>query len=458
MDVGFEGFGTADFDVEIEDIEVKKAGKFDRLFKIREGGSICYTLLRDNRLYFGACDGYVYAMDAGSGEELWRFKTGGVIVGRCALEGGKLFAGSYDGRVYAIDAGSGKELWRYKTGGEIYGGPAAHEGKVYFGSNDGSVYCLNAKTGKEIWRFRTGDWAACAPLVHDNKVYTGSFDSYFYCIDAESGKEIWRFRTGDHVLLDLPPLLHEGKVYFASFDNYLYCLDCETGKEVWRFKTGKYGNNNAPVVYENMLIQGTRDGILYAITMEGKEIWRFKAMGEGILTKASVKNDRIYFGTESNNLYVLDLDGKEISRFRAGGFVYDPPNFFGNFALFASWDCHIYCVDIKTMKETWRFTTSTVVQAVYPPPYKGWKAEVKKQTHIEDAVSEEKYKKKKDEESVSLSDYHVASEYATTSEYKQKSDYDTSFVMFEETARETLEPQFLNKPHNLVLWTSGASR
>ncbi len=57
--------------------------------------------------------------------------------------------------------------------------------------------------------------------------------------------------------------------------------------------------------------------------------------------------------------------------------------------------------------------------------------EVKKETHTEDAVSEEKYKSKKEEETVSLSDYHITSEYSSGSEYKQKSDYDTSFVMFE---------------------------
>ncbi len=431
MDFGFEGFESSDFDAELEEVEVKKEGKFDRIFKTKEGGSVSYTLLVGEKVYFGACDGYVYAANALTGEELWRFKTGGIIIGKCAYGNGLVFSGSYDGKLYAVNAETGKGEWSFKTGGEVYGSVASDSGRVYFGSNDGYVYCLDSRTGKEIWKFRTGDWVVCAPGVYENKVYIGSFDSYFYCLDAETGKEIWRFKTGDNILMDLYPSFVEGRVYFASLDNYLYCLDCGTGKEIWRFKTGKYGNNNGPVFHKNMLIHGSRDGVLYAIDLNGKEMWRFKAMGEGILTQASANEDRIYFGTEAGILYILDLEGNEVSRFRASGFVYDHPKFLNNFAVFGSWDCHVYSINTITLEEVWRFTTSSLTQATYPPPYKGWKVEVKKETHLEDSVSRGEYKEKK-EDSVSLSDYHVTSEYSTTSEYKQKSDYDTGFVTFDE--------------------------
>ncbi|UCC92117.1 MAG: hypothetical protein JSV39_02560, partial [Candidatus Aenigmatarchaeota archaeon] len=66
-------------------------------------------------------------------------------------------------------------------------------------------------------------------------------------------------------------------------------------------------------------------------------------------------------------------------------------------------------------------------------------------------ISEEKYKKKGGE-TVSLSDYHVESEYSSDSEYKQKSDYDVNFVIFEGAFDPllTISP-FLNNSSNLVL-------
>ncbi len=98
---------------------------------------------------------------------------------------------------------------------------------------------------------------------------------------------------------------------------------------------------------------------------------------------------------------------------------------------FGSWDCHLYLADPETGEEIWRFQTSTNKQSFIPEPFECFELEVKKDTGIEEAAEDGKYKKKKEEESVSLSDYHVTSEYSSESEYKQKSDYDTSFVIFE---------------------------
>jgi len=77
MDIGFETFesGFTDLDVDVEDVEFKRIKKFDRIWKFSEGGSICYHVIHENIIYFGAMDGYVYAIDFKTREVLWRFKT-----------------------------------------------------------------------------------------------------------------------------------------------------------------------------------------------------------------------------------------------------------------------------------------------------------------------------------------------------------------------------------------------
>jgi hypothetical protein len=126
------------------------------------------------------------------------------------------------------------------------------------------------------------------------------------------------------------------------------------------------------------------------------------------------------------------MDGRELWRFRTSGYLYDTPKIRGNIVYIGSWDCHVYAIDIKTHREAWRANASTLVQATIPPSGAEFEIRVSKSTKIDDAISEGRYRSKKKEEIISLSDYHVASEYATTSEYKQKSDYDVHFVMFEE--------------------------
>ncbi|MCK5023976.1 MAG: PQQ-binding-like beta-propeller repeat protein, partial [Candidatus Aenigmarchaeota archaeon] len=160
----------------------------------------------------------------------------------------------------------------------------------------------------------------------------------------------------------------------------------------------------------------------------GKELWRFKC--GGVTLGFGILNNEIYITSEDGFVYCLSPDGKEVWRFKAGEGVFDYPTFYDNKIYFGSWDCNFYCVDSITREEVWRFETSSRVPALAPAAKELFKAEIKRRTNFEEASSEDKYKSKKSNE-ISLSDYHVKSEYASTSEYKQKSDYDTSFVMFE---------------------------
>ena len=64
MDFGFEGFETSGFETELEDFEVKKVRKFDRIWKIGSGGSVCaQPAIDSNRIYIAAMDNHVYCVD-----------------------------------------------------------------------------------------------------------------------------------------------------------------------------------------------------------------------------------------------------------------------------------------------------------------------------------------------------------------------------------------------------------
>jgi len=263
----------------------------------------------------------------------------------------------------------------------------------------------------------------------------GSFDGYLYQLDSVTGEEIWRFKTGGEIFNTYPFTVDGNTVYIPSFDNYLYLLDMEKRKVVWRFKTGEFGNAGSPVVNEDTVYHGSRDGIFYAIEKEtGKEKWRFRISGDEIITTLPIiNNGLIYFGCGDNNVYAISVEtGKEVWRFRTSGMVYQATSIYDSVMYVGSFDCYMYAVDLKTREEIWRFVTSSIVQSKLPPAYESFEVNIKKSSAaVEDKISEDRYKSKK-EETVSLSNYHVTSEYSSTNEYKQKSDYDTSFVMFED--------------------------
>ncbi|MBN2102374.1 MAG: PQQ-binding-like beta-propeller repeat protein [Candidatus Aenigmarchaeota archaeon] len=419
------------FEAKLEEIEVKRAKRFERLWQVGEGGSISYTKLKGDVLYFGAADSYFYAVGIKTGKELWRFKAGGIITGRAEIADERIFFTTFDKTLHALDITTGKEIWRFRSQGMMFDGPTYSEGFLVIGTKGGFVHAVDAATGREIWSFRTGDDILSASTIHEGRVFIGSADSYFYCIDLLSGKEVWRFKTGDLIHNDIQCPISGNMIFFSSFDNFMYCLDWKNGNELWRFKTGKYGMSEPPLLYKDVLYQGTRDGILFAISTEGREVWRFTT-GK-TLTGPSIFRDRIYFGSEDGYLRCIDTDGKEIWRFAIDGIMWDIPSMYENKIIFGTFNCRAYALDADTGEELWNFTTSNPNPSPVPPPLDSFEAEVRKSMdNFETGSGQENNRYSGAGETINLSDYRDKSEYVTKSEYTHKSEYTTDFVILDE--------------------------
>ena len=161
----------------------------------------------------GIKDVHLYAVDAESGQERWRFASEGSIFSSPAVADDVVYFGSADAGFYAVDAASGSQVWRFDAEGPIASSPVVVDDAVYFTDRDGYLYALNAATGQELWRFRVSEreftaegwdsWDAgtwSSPAVVDGTVYTGSSDGHVYAVDAVTGAERWRFQDqGRHL-------------------------------------------------------------------------------------------------------------------------------------------------------------------------------------------------------------------------------------------------------------------
>jgi len=61
-----------------------------------------------------------------------------------AVANGIIYVGSRDKNLYAIDAVTGNEKWRFTTGDWVDSSPAVANGIVYVGSNDKNLYAIGA--------------------------------------------------------------------------------------------------------------------------------------------------------------------------------------------------------------------------------------------------------------------------------------------------------------------------
>ncbi len=120
----------------------------------------------------------VYALDAATGKLLWRHDPGvprdkggegccSVVNRGVAVWEGKVYVGAFDGRLIALDARTGKPLWSVDTRLDpdksytITGAPRIVRGKVLIGNGGaefgvrGYVTAYDARSGKQAWRFFT---------------------------------------------------------------------------------------------------------------------------------------------------------------------------------------------------------------------------------------------------------------------------------------------------------------
>jgi len=218
--------------------------------------------------------------------ERWEKNVGSEVQTTPALSSGTLYLGTSGGRVYALDADTGSEEWRYYTtmGEEFISSPAVSEGIVCLGSMDGNLFALGQDTGDERWTFETNGPIISSPVVVDGTVLVGSGDQHLYAVSVEGGTEEWSTDLEGEVFSS--PAVADGIAYVGTERGYLYAIDVGSGRVEWRFEADS-GIAATPAVHEGTVYVRSRGGSLYAVGIdEGQQRWKTDIGAEGTSSPA----------------------------------------------------------------------------------------------------------------------------------------------------------------------------
>jgi len=208
------------------------------------GPSESSPLFADGMVIVGDWSHDIYAFTAASGNLRWHFKAGGLVKGAISQSGNRVYFGAYDTHVYALDLHTGKQIWRASSQprigrtGTFYANAAVAYGRVYIGATDGKMYSFGATTGKLRWSNGTGDFIYSSAAVWRGNVLVGSYDGYFYSFDAATGDVRWRFHAGAKISGSASVI--DGVVYFSTLSGRTFGLNARNGKLVWSYPTGQY--------------------------------------------------------------------------------------------------------------------------------------------------------------------------------------------------------------------------
>src|SRR3954451_5590077 len=257
----------------------------------------------DGIMYQTASWSVVHAIDARTGKRLWvydpkvdrekGYKGCCDVVNRgVALWKGKVFVGAYDGRLIALDAATGQKAWEKDTlidkehSYTITGAPRVFNGKVLIGQGGaeygarGYVTAYDAETGNQIWRWFTVPGDPSKPFEDDSMAAAAkTWDpAGKYWINGGGGTP-WDSITFDPALnmvyigtgngspwnRDIRSPAGGDNLYLAS----LVALNADTGKYAWHYQEtpGDHWDytSTQPMILADITIDGApRKVILHA--------------------------------------------------------------------------------------------------------------------------------------------------------------------------------------------------
>ncbi len=257
---------------------------------IREGNNQTTPLVHDGVMFLANPGNVVQAIDAATGTVIWEYRSplpedapqyGATRT--LALYRDKVFLATYDAALVALDARTGEEVWRtvkadYTQGFMQFGGPVVANGVVVTGINGCQRYkeqtCFitghDPDTGEELWRTSTialpGDpndasWGDTPPYLRagGDMWIPGSYDAgldLFYIGTAQAKPWVAASR-GMSTRQD------------ALYTNSTLALNPRTGQVEWYFQHVPGETLDLDIVYERVLVDADGAQWLFTIGKDG---------------------------------------------------------------------------------------------------------------------------------------------------------------------------------------------
>lgn len=251
---------------------------------------------------------YAFSRDGAREEPRWVYprqgNIGGTIIGGIIADQGKLYFGADNGIVYALDAADGYKEWDFDTGDKIWSTPAIDGDTLYIGSFDKKLYALNTSDGSKKWEFEAEGAIVATPVVYNNTVYFGSFDRYLYAVDATDGSLKWKFMATKWFWAKA--MVYNDTVYAACLDGKVYALDARNGNKKLEFDLGS-PISSSPVLVDDVVIVATEEGILYALDTDSNRQRQLVNLEEKVYAPLTAGQDKVYIHSDTDALYEIDV-------------------------------------------------------------------------------------------------------------------------------------------------------
>lgn len=282
--------------------------------------------LEGNRLVIASSFGFVAALDATNGTELWRTETEAPMTGSPTIKDGRIFVSSNNNEVLAIDLETGNLIWSDQAIAEsarVLGSPspAAVEDIVVAPYSSGEVIAYLASNGRRLWSEALASVGQFTPISSINDigarpilggglVFAATQSGVFAAIDGRTGNRVWQQPIGT----TQAPALVGDYLFIMGVDAELACIKAGTGQVVWVKELTKFSNEKkekgrltyaGPILASNRLLIVSSQGELIAFDPQtGDETDRLK-LGDPVYIEPVAVQDKLIVLTDDARLIAI---------------------------------------------------------------------------------------------------------------------------------------------------------
>ena len=218
------------------------------------------TAWGDN-IYGVTHDDDVLCLDRKTGEVHWRFEstfTGSLHYWRSlGLSGNRLYFAGADTVLYALDAETGDVLWKRAMPDRISSSVTAVDESVYLGTDDGYLHLLDAATGKTVNTSYVSEAPKGTTIVLEDRLLFLTGDKTLNCMDLDLTQTFW-WQDTDLKWTSPRPFFWGNRVLIGDDTGQVFAFSLEDGATVWQgFVDGTVRSI------------GTEGDILFVGTLEG---------------------------------------------------------------------------------------------------------------------------------------------------------------------------------------------
>ena len=202
----------------------------------------------------------IFALNASTGETLWRYKTKSKNLITPARGKDLVFvAGNSESAssLYAFSAAKGELRWEYSLDDHVKS-LFANDEMVIALQRSGAIIGLDVESGNLVWE----------DAVTQNSQHLLGWDNQFYIIDEKSmqssniqtGNHLWKYETDQGIV---QVVIVDGELYVLNSSGNVISLDSQNGHELGRFSSAST-NPTSMAIHQNWLYLTDASGIAYA--------------------------------------------------------------------------------------------------------------------------------------------------------------------------------------------------